>query len=124
MIHCFPPEYAIALNRDLTGQHHRVLNHGSLEGALARPLATYEARFLHESLLSRAAALLDGLVQAHAFFDGNKRTAWLLSIMYLEHHDVQVRDIAAEEVEQFVVGMVLHQHDVASGAAWFADRIA
>ena len=48
----------------------------------------------HDSVYLRAAALLRDLISAHIFEDGNKRTAWTVTRLYLENHETipAVRD--------------------------------
>jgi len=41
----------------------------------------------HDELFHRAAFLLRKLITAHLFEDGNKRTAWTVTQIYLERHD-------------------------------------
>ena len=56
---------------------------GRLEGAVARPQATFGGVFLHATLWAQAAALLHGIDRAQAFADGNKRTAWQATVVFL-----------------------------------------
>ena len=57
-----------------TGGSHGVRDLGLLESAVARPQATYEGKELYEDIFTRAAALMDSLINNHPFVDGNKRT--------------------------------------------------
>jgi death on curing protein len=54
-----------------------------LESALARPhhLHTYGD---HPDLVNLAAAYIVGIVRNHPFFDGNKRTGFLVGVVFLE----------------------------------------
>ena len=52
---------------------------GALESALHRPQTGYYDTLVHE-----AAALLESLVQNHPFVDGNKRTGFVVGILFLE----------------------------------------
>ena len=56
---------------------------GLLESALALPAATFDGRFLHESVFEMAAAYLVTIAQNHPFIDGNKRTALIAAIAFL-----------------------------------------
>lgn len=51
---------------------------GSLDSALKRPFATFDSIDLYPTAIEKAAALLESVVINHPFFDGNKRTAYLL----------------------------------------------
>lgn len=63
----------IALELDGGARGERAPN--GLESALAQPGLEVFGRELHKSLEEKAAAYLYHLCQAHAFVDGNKRTA-------------------------------------------------
>jgi death-on-curing protein len=54
----------------------------------------------YEGMYLRAASLLRDLITAHVFEDGNKRTAWTVTVLYLENHDAEpaVRDESNERV--------------------------
>lgn len=123
MSYCFEPDHVIRLNSELTSSSEMLLDRNKLESALARPLHTFDGAYLHRTLLERGAALLDGLCQAHAFVDGNKRTAWMCALLYLDAHGVTIADLPAHEAAGFVTSVVEHEYDVQSAAVWFADRI-
>jgi death-on-curing protein len=56
---------------------------GLLQSALGMPSATFEGRFLHDSLHEMAAAYLFHLVQNHPFVDGNKRVGLMALLIFL-----------------------------------------
>ncbi len=56
---------------------------GLLASALVRPGATFAGAPLYGSLELQAAALLESLARNHALVDGNKRTAWTLTVLFL-----------------------------------------
>jgi death-on-curing protein len=55
-----------------------------LESAAAQPMATFGGQFLNEDIFIMAAALLISLVKNHPFIDGNKRTALLAALTFLD----------------------------------------
>jgi death on curing protein len=61
-----------------------VRNRGLLESALAQPMAQFGGQFLNEDLFEMAAALHISLVSNHPFIDGNKRTALLATLTFLD----------------------------------------
>jgi death-on-curing protein len=63
---------------------------GLLESALAVPAATFDGRFLHETVFEMAAAYLVHVAQNHPFVDGNKRTALMTAIAFLGLNDVRL----------------------------------
>lgn len=71
-------DQVVALNRSiLTGstERHLLRDRGSLESAVARP-RNYFAYTGDASVAMLAAELVYGIGRAHAFEQGNKRTAW------------------------------------------------
>ena len=72
---------------------------GLLEAALFRPQTGY-----YPTLVDEAAALWESLSQNHPFVDGNKRTAFAATYVFLAINGL---DITAtdEEAQQFVLGL-------------------
>jgi death on curing protein len=72
-----PIEVVIEHNRlevEATGERHFVRDYGLLESALARPRNFFG--FGEEDIVKLAVILMAGIAQAHAFEQGNKRTAF------------------------------------------------
>jgi death-on-curing protein len=68
---------AIEVNRLATQEHgglHGIRDKGLLESAVFRPRTGY-----YQDIFEEAAALMESLSQNQPFFDGNKRTAFLLT---------------------------------------------
>ncbi len=57
---------------------------GLLESAIAQPMAQFGGQFLNQDLFEMAAALLVSLAINHPFVDGNKRTALLAALTFLD----------------------------------------
>ncbi|WP_237721706.1 type II toxin-antitoxin system death-on-curing family toxin [Cutibacterium avidum] len=56
----------------------------ALESAVASPFTTYFGEEQFPTLIQKAARLAFGIAEAQAFDDGNKRLAWLCSVLFLE----------------------------------------
>ncbi len=61
-----------------------IRDEGALEGAIAQPQATFDGEFLHGDLFSMAAAYAFHIAESQAFIDGNKRTALLAAVVFLD----------------------------------------
>ena len=94
---------------------------GLLESALARPqnLAAYG----EPDAAALAASYAFGLARNHPFIDGNKRTALVVSLLFLAKNGHEVRSPDAEMLAVFL--------DLAAGdlsedelASWFRERIS
>jgi death on curing protein len=57
---------------------------GLLESAIAMPRATFVGQYVHESLFAMAAAYAFHIAENQPFLDGNKRTAVLSAVVFLE----------------------------------------
>ncbi len=56
---------------------------GLLSSALARPASTLMGVDAYPALEEKAAVLLESGTRNHALLDGNKRTAWTLTVLFL-----------------------------------------
>ena len=81
---------------------------GLLEAACARPAATAFGEDAYAALEDKAAALLHSLARNHALVDGNKRVAWLATLVFL---DLNRRTVALDDEDAFRLVM-----DVAAGS--------
>jgi death-on-curing protein len=71
------PEQVLFIHSRLvteTGGSHCLRDLALLESAVARPRATFDSKDLYPDLFTKAAALMDSLINNHPFLDGNKRT--------------------------------------------------
>ena len=59
----------------------------SLISALQRPFAgTADGELFYPTRFEQAAVLLSGLIKSHPFIDGNKRTAYFITVLFLFKH--------------------------------------
>ena len=52
--------------------------------------ATFGGEFLHQSLFEMAAAYLYGICRNHPLVDGNKRTAVMAALTFLEMNGIEI----------------------------------
>lgn len=86
-------------------------------------LSNFDGSLLHPTVVSQAAALLEGIVLAHAFDDGNKRTGWMTLIYFLACHRQTLQGISDAEGEEVVVSVVTHNLPLADFASWIAQHL-
>ena len=100
-----------------------LISEHKLRSACGRPFQTFDGSLLHPTVVSQAAGLLEGIVLAHAFDDGNKRTGWMTLIYFLACHRQTLRDISDAEGEEVVVSVVTHNLPLADFAGWIAQHL-
>ncbi|SET87343.1 type II toxin-antitoxin system death-on-curing family toxin, partial [Halanaerobium congolense] len=61
-----------------------------LDSALEQPKATYQGKYLHDSLLKMAAAYCYHLCNNHPFIDGNKRIAFVAMDTFLQKNYLEI----------------------------------
>jgi len=73
---------------------------GLLQSAVCMPMAQFDGNFLHRDLYAMAGAYLFHLVMNHPVVDGNKRTAVVSALVFLDLNglDVMVDDDAFEKL--------------------------
>ena len=93
---------------------------GVIESALARPqnLAAYAT----PDAAALAAAYAFGLARNHGFVDGNKRTAWVTSRVFLADNGLRLEfdSIDAVRIMEGVAAGMVSETDLAD---WFRDRL-
>lgn len=105
-----PIEAVIAHNRlevEETGERHFLRDLGLLESALARPRNAFA--YGEEDIVALAIRLLAGIAQAHAFEQGNKRTAFvaMLQLLMVNGYDLAIED--SLPWAEAVIGLVEHR---------------
>jgi death on curing protein len=70
------------------GQVSQLLDANKLDSALHRPHAEAFGEEFYPTIWEKAAALLEGIVAAHAFLDGNKRLGLVCLAMFLRLNGV------------------------------------
>lgn len=74
---------------------------GLLDSALHRPRASFLGTEVYPGLELKAAALLQSIAKNHPLIDGNKRLAWLATVVFLDlngHRCTLDRSIAVQLV--------------------------
>lgn len=88
-------EDLLQLTRDLEAGPVRDL--GLLDSAAARPRASAFGADAYPTIDLKAAALLHSIARNHALVDGNKRLAWLATVVFLDidHYTTSIDDEGA-----------------------------
>jgi death on curing protein len=78
---------------------HGVRDRAALEAAVARPQSGY-----CEDVIEEAASLFESLAQNHPFLDGNKRTAFTASAIFLALNGYDL-DFDDEDAYNWLIGL-------------------
>jgi death-on-curing family protein len=102
-------ETVIEINRTLvavTGEQHFLRDQGLLECAIARPQNAFA--YGEEDIVVLAARLMAGIAQAHAFKQGNKRTAFTSMRLFLRANGYDLGFDDSEAWANALVALIEH----------------
>ena len=118
--------------RDALALHDRLLaldggaagvrNVGLLQSALARPPQLH-AYGDDPDTIDMAAAYMAGIVRNHPFVDGNKRTAFVVGVLFLEINGHRFT-ATEEDATQAVLGLADGTIDEASFVRWLCANVS
>jgi death-on-curing protein len=97
-----------------------VRDRGLLESALARP-RQHHSYAKTSDVVEMAALYTAGIVRNHPFIDGNKRTGFVIGVLFLELHGF---DFTASEADatQAVMALASGTLDEAAFTAWLREN--
>ncbi len=95
----------LALASRLLGDSPPIRDVGLLESAVARPRTVVFGVEAYETIWTKAAALLQSIVNNHALIDGNKRLGWLATAVFLELNDLPISQASNDDVYEFVLSV-------------------
>ena len=93
-----------------------------LDSAVSKPSASFEGDYLHEDIFAMAAAYLFHIVRNHPFVDGNKRTALLAALTFLDINGLPL-DKPNTRLEEATIDAVEGRADKLELAAVFRSLI-
>ncbi len=113
--------HAIAI--DATGGSAGIRDLGRLEAAIATQTQNVFGEELYSSIADKAAALIRAVIADHPFIDGNKRTAMLIGITFIEINGLSF--IAKPgEIEDFAVSIATSHLDIPIISAWLNKHLS
>lgn len=90
-----------------------------LESALARPQNLYA--YENPDILELAASYAYGLIKNHPFIDGNKRIAFVVSVLFLKMHGYTLAASREEKVTAFFK-LAMNGITEQELSSWFRDK--
>jgi death on curing protein len=117
--------------RDVLAIHGRLLalhggaaglrDRGLLESALARP-RQHHAYAGKPDIVEMAALYTAGIVRNHPFVDGNKRTGFVIGVLFLELHGFDF-NASEEDATQAVLALAAGTLDETAYATWLRRNV-
>jgi death-on-curing protein len=95
---------------------------GLLASALARPATTVMRVEAYPQLAAKAAALMESVARFHPLIDGDKRTAWTLTVLMLWINGYR-HDFSPDEVFNLVVGVAAGDITLRDSAGTIATHL-
>lgn len=102
----------VDLARSLLGDPPPIRDIGLLGSAAARPQTTAFGQDAYPDLLTKAAALLQSMVNNHALVDGNKRLGWLAAAVFLELNGINAAQASNDDVYELVMWIAASTPDL------------
>ncbi|WP_371859600.1 type II toxin-antitoxin system death-on-curing family toxin [Tenuibacillus multivorans] len=97
------------------GEQSGIKDHHLLESAIFRPQQTVFGEDAYKSLFDKGAALFESLVKNHSFYNGNKRTAFVCTDIFLKKNGYKIKK--QDKInEDFTVS-------IADGSSTFEDIV-
>ena len=115
-------EEVLEINAEVMGGRHALRDRGLLDSAVARPQASAFGADAYPDLVSKAAALLHSLIMNHAFVDGNKRTAVLATLVFLDLNGYVIRWNQQEALD-FLLSLVVRQIELDDVKTFLRSRM-
>ncbi|MFD3697215.1 type II toxin-antitoxin system death-on-curing family toxin [Streptomyces sp. NPDC058646] len=101
----------------MAGQQVAVRDLGLLSSAVHRPQSQMFGVEAYTDLFEKAGALLQSLAVNHPLVDGNKRMAWMCTVVFLDFNGTEMIDIDQDESYKLVI-------EVATGSLEDVAQIA
>lgn len=95
---------------------------GLLESAVLMPQQQFGGAYLHTGLAAMAAAYLFHIAQNHAFHDGNKRTAALAALVFLDVNSVSALP-APDALEEATLAVAAGEMSKNELTAWMQEQL-
>ncbi|MDT0492103.1 type II toxin-antitoxin system death-on-curing family toxin [Streptomyces sp. NPDC012600] len=99
------------------GQQVAVRDLGLLSSAVHRPQSQMFGVEAYTDLFQKAAGLLQSLAVNHPLVDGNKRMAWMSTVVFLDINGTDMAEVDQDEAYELVI-------EVAMGSLEDVDQIA
>ena len=98
-----------------------ILNQSAIESALVRHFTAFDSQEMFPELADKAGAFVHSSIQYHPFVDGNKRTAFLASIVIFKMNGFTIDP--SDELESFFWSIARGEREPENIANYFKSRL-
>lgn len=112
----------LIINETLIGKQSQLRDVDLLEAAVLRPQSSAFGEDAYPTVIDKAGAFFHSLTLNHAFVDGNKRTATVALIIFLEWNGYRVVWDEAQALE-FIVAASTGAYTVEQITQWLAEVV-
>jgi death-on-curing protein len=102
----------VDLARSLPSDPPPIRDIGLLGSAAARPQTTAFGEDAYPDLVTKAAALLQSIVNNHALVDGNERLGWLATAVFLELNGIKASRASNDDIYELVMWIAASNPDL------------
>ena len=99
-----------------------IRDHGLLESAVMMPRQQFGGEYLHADLPGMAAAYVFHISQNQPFYDGNKRTAALAALVFLDVNKAQMLP-SPEGLERDILQVAEHTMTKEDLTIWMREEV-
>lgn len=107
---------------DETGGAVGVRDKGRLESVEQAPQQILFGVEQYPTAFDKAAVYIHNIIHDHPFVDGNKRTAMLAGLTFLEQNDYKCDNFKPTEIEDVAVKIATHEFAIPNIADWLEQR--
>jgi death-on-curing protein len=102
----------------------RVTDVSSLESALAAPFATFADVDFYPEFHVKAALYCSRIVRNHPFLDGNKRTAYMVMLVFIAKNNYVWNFNGQDEIADTIIALAARDIDEHEFIDWVGQRLS
>jgi death-on-curing protein len=105
-----------------TGGANELRDLGRLEAAIATQTQNVFGQELYQNEIEKSAAIIRSIIADHPFVDGNKRTAVLAGLTFLNINNIKI-ELSKGELEDFAVKIAVEKLDISIISSWLSSKV-
>jgi len=103
------------------GGLHGLRDEKLLDSAINYPQATFGKKYLHPDIYHMASSYMYAIIKNHPFLDGNKRTGFIVGIIFLAYNNIFI-DAQEDELFDLAIAMTQSKITESEAATFFKQK--